>query len=514
MLEKEEIPQYDDAGKVVSVTCKYRNAVFTVFEDDLYAELYNAYCHDSGEQISDEGARSFREEVLKRNSQSSDVIILYSMRLGINSIISLANSVICRRLVKLNIADNAVSDYGMHHIRSILESTQLEYLNLASNMISGDGLETIAEAISNHKTIRVLDVSASQLGIHKGSMRKNSLGVNGAMWISNFLLKNTSIETLILEDNDVGSSGGECIGLALTQCTQLKHLTVSENELNTEGAVHILRNAGQLESLDLSKNYIKSEAGVVIDRLLSKPRSQQNLKKLCLEYNELLHAGAQHIAKGLRANTTLEVLNLKGNVLGDDGVAYVVNALQTNSTLLDLNMALNEIGPIGASEIAHVLPYTSLKKLNLRKNFLGDEASAVFSEVLANVEGQCKLQTLDMSSCRIGDDGIVQFFAAITGNKFLKGVDFRDNFVSERAELSLLEYLDANSSLQKVQLAGNRLSHSCLKKIKKICERNRKEFEDAEPNRLKNETYRLKYEQTKLNEAREKLSRQIGVSPT
>ena len=330
------------------------------------------------------------------------------------------------------------------------------------------------------------------------------------MWISNFLLKNTSIETLILEDNDIGSSGGECIGLALTQCSQLKHLTVSENELNTEGAVHILRNAGNLESLDLSKNYIKSEAGLIIDRLLSKPKNQQNLKRLSLEYNELLHAGAQHIAKGLRVNTTLEKLNLKGNVLGDDGIDFVVSALQSNTTLLELNLALNEIGPIGASGIANVLQYTSLKKLNLRKNFLGDEASGVFSDVLSNVEGQCKLQSLDMSSCRIGDPGIVQFFAAITGNKYLTSVDFRDNFVSERAEATLLEYLEANIHLQRVQLAGNRLSHSCLKKIKKICERNRKESEDAEPNRLKNETYRLKYEQRKLDVAREKLSRQMN----
>ena len=164
MLEKDETPQYDEAGKVVSVSYKYKNPVFSIFEDDLYAELYNAYCHDSGEQITDDGARSFREEVLKRNSQSSDVITLYSMRLGINSIISLANSVKCRRLVRLNIADNAISDYGMHHIRDILENTDLEYLNLASNMISGDGLETIAEAISNHKNIKVLDVRKHTAG--------------------------------------------------------------------------------------------------------------------------------------------------------------------------------------------------------------------------------------------------------------------------------------------------------------------------------------------------------------
>lgn len=159
MLEKEEIDQYDDMGNLISITYKYKNPILGIFEDDLYAELYNARCHDTGEGLSEEGARSFREDVLKRNDQNTEVINLYGMRLGINSIISLANSLICRKLSRMNLADNAISDYGMHAVKNILEATDTEYLNLASNMISGDGLETLVDAISNHRTLRTVDVS-------------------------------------------------------------------------------------------------------------------------------------------------------------------------------------------------------------------------------------------------------------------------------------------------------------------------------------------------------------------
>lgn len=54
----------------------------------------------------------------------------FSMRLGINSIIALANSLtsgavgfISFQLQKLNLADNAISDYGMHAIKNIINNT-------------------------------------------------------------------------------------------------------------------------------------------------------------------------------------------------------------------------------------------------------------------------------------------------------------------------------------------------------------------------------------------------------
>lgn len=503
MLEKEEIAQRDESGNLISVSYKYRNPIFSIFEDDLFAELYNARCHDTGEILSDEGAQIFREEVLKRNDQHAEMISLHGMRLGINSIISLANSLICRHLVRLNLADNAISDYGMHAIKNILDSTNIQELVLASNMISGEGLETLVDSIADHPTFKVLD-----LGLFEGSMRKNSLGRQGATCLAAILIKNSALEELLLEDNDLGIGGGECFGLALTQNDNLKHLKIAENELRTEGADFILKNAQNLEMLDLSKNYINSDVGKTLERLLQRT---QRLKKLVLEYNELMPRGAEFISRGLRNNTTVITLNLKGNILGDEGVFQIVSALQFNRTLQHLNLALNEIGPIGASNLAHVLMQTSLKSLNLSKNFLGDEAVIVLANVLGSQYNACTLNKIDFSSCRVGDRGVEYFFSAVILNKHLQSVSFKDNFISEQLEFTIIEYLEANYSLCKVGLAGNRLSHSCILKVKRLCERNKRELDNSLPNKLRNEQYRLQYEHRKLAVAQDKLNQQIDA---
>jgi hypothetical protein len=60
----------------------------------------------------------------------------------------------------------------MHAIQTIITNTRLNTLNLASNMISGEGLETIKDTLIANQTIKHLD-----LGVVETSMRKNSLGL-------------------------------------------------------------------------------------------------------------------------------------------------------------------------------------------------------------------------------------------------------------------------------------------------------------------------------------------------
>ena len=430
MLEKEPVKEYDDHGNLIRVAIKYRNEVFGIFESELYAELFNARCHDTGESTTMEVARAFREEILKRNSEKADIINLQSMKLGINSIISLANSLLGEKVTSLNLADNSLSDYGMHAIKTIIENTAIQHLNLASNMISGDGLETLVDSISNHRKLQTLD-----LGIFKGSIRKNSLGLNGASCIAAFLIKNSSLKTLILEDNDLGSDGGECFGLALTQNQSLKHLRITENDLKTEGSIFIINNSQNLESLDLSKNFITKEAGPALEKLLQTSNSIQKIK---LEYNELQPEGIERMANGISANTSLRILNLKGNILGDDGTFHLVSALQGNETIRELNIGVNEIGPLGASSIAEVLPMTSITNLNISKNFLGDEALINFANSVCNEDLGCKLKYADFSSCRLNDRGVEYFFQMIESNKHLTHIKMNDNFISERLEDRLL----------------------------------------------------------------------------
>jgi len=138
---------------------------------------------------------------------------LQSMRLGINSIIALSNSLEkTKNIEKLNLADNSISDYCMHAIKNIMKNTQLKSLNLASNMISGEGLELFLDDLIENKIMTHFDI-----GVVEGSMRKNSLGIQGAVCISALLIKNKILESLSINDNDLGPDGGECIGIALSQ---------------------------------------------------------------------------------------------------------------------------------------------------------------------------------------------------------------------------------------------------------------------------------------------------------
>lgn len=102
-----------------------------------------------------ENAKIFKEELLKKNVKNSNTLNLQTLRLGINSIIALSNSIQNRPHVdKLHLADNAITDYGMHAIKNIINSSRLTSLNLASNMISGEGLELFLDDLINNTSLK------------------------------------------------------------------------------------------------------------------------------------------------------------------------------------------------------------------------------------------------------------------------------------------------------------------------------------------------------------------------
>jgi hypothetical protein len=57
-------------------------------------------------------------------------------------------------------------------------------------------------------------------------------------------------------------------------------------------------------------------------------------------------------------------------------------------------------------------------------------------------------------------------------------VKLSDNFFSEQIEAIMLEALNKNTNLVELNFSGNRFSHSCLAKIKKITTRNIRMIEE------------------------------------
>ena len=192
---------------------------------------------------------------------------------------------------KLQLADNCVTDNGMNAIRNIINEKKLTFLGLASNMISGEGLEVLLDDLINSPTLRHLD-----LGILESSMRKNSLGLQGAVCIAAILVRNSNIMSMNLNDNDFDTDGGICIGVALSQNENLEILKIADNDIKSEGAMEIIKNAGNLVTLNLAKNALKSDVGKPLERLLTR---SMKLKRLNLEHNDLGVHGAKFLAQGI-----------------------------------------------------------------------------------------------------------------------------------------------------------------------------------------------------------------------
>ena len=78
-------------------------------------------------------------------------------------------------------------------------------------MISGEGLELLLDELIQNKNLTHFD-----LGVSEGSLKKNSLGIQGSVCLSALLIQNKTLESLSVNDNDLGPDGGECVGIALS----------------------------------------------------------------------------------------------------------------------------------------------------------------------------------------------------------------------------------------------------------------------------------------------------------
>lgn len=67
---------------------------------------------------------------------------------------------------------------------------------------------------------------------------------------------------------------------------------------------------------------------------------------------------------------------------------------------------MNEITPVGMAYLAEVVPTSKITYLNLSKNLLGDESIMLLVDRICEYKTSCKMQRLDISSCRVGDVGV------------------------------------------------------------------------------------------------------------
>jgi hypothetical protein len=136
-----------------------REYIISLFSSSFYAELFFAWCKDCREDITVENAKFFRDELLLRNNKDFRNFNFRSMRVGKNFIMSFVGNLYSGSLNKLNFADNLINDMCMHSIKSIISMKNLVYLNLASNMISTEGLKIFQKEVMDSQSLKYLNVN-------------------------------------------------------------------------------------------------------------------------------------------------------------------------------------------------------------------------------------------------------------------------------------------------------------------------------------------------------------------
>lgn len=132
--------------------------IYSLFPRRLFAELYFAWCKDCSEKITFDNAKYFRDEILLRNNRDNKNFNFYSMRVGKNFLLAFIGNLDSNKLNKLNLSDNLINDVCMHNIKNIITTKKLVHLNLASNMISTEGLKIFQKEVIESESLKYLNV--------------------------------------------------------------------------------------------------------------------------------------------------------------------------------------------------------------------------------------------------------------------------------------------------------------------------------------------------------------------
>ena len=112
---------------------------------------------------------------------------------------------------------------------------------MSHNKIGDNEALLLSDAISQTKTLRILNIS------------RNYIGSSGITAIANALVKNTSLEHLYMGDNKIGPSGATAIAEAIVSNNKLKSLSLCydhtlsheplglDNEVDKESSIKIIR---------------------------------------------------------------------------------------------------------------------------------------------------------------------------------------------------------------------------------------------------------------------------------
>jgi Ran GTPase-activating protein (RanGAP) involved in mRNA processing and transport len=168
----------------------------------------------------------------------------------------------------------------------------------------------------------------------------------------------------------------------------------------------------------------------------------------------------QQLKAVLRRNTALESLDLTFSALGSAGLAEISLVLYRNTSIKVLDLTCNGLDDIESANVLRELirRNKTITSLCIARNHFGRNAAAVRS-IADGVRSNTTLQQLDLSFCRLDDQGIsILADALATRNASLLELNLRTNEITSAGVRALVDdNVEAVNTLTKLCLAHNRV---------------------------------------------------------
>ena len=346
-------------------------------------------------------------------------------------------------LTKINISNNAVGEQAAGDIGNFLsKNTKLKELDLSHNNLCAAGICNVC---------RKLHVNISHLT--KINISNNTIGVQAADDIGNFLSKNTELKELDLSYNNLDARGISNICRTL-KISHLTKINISNNAIGEQAADDIgnfLSKNTKLKELDISCNNLY-ESG--IKTLCKRIANLSKLSKLKVGGNDFTYLVADDVVKVLLGNINLQEIDLSDNNLLAAGAVSIFNGMKNMFFLRNVNISHNWISNEAADNIAAVLSQnTCLNELYLANNYMEASGIIVLCKGMSKIS---HLTHLDMSCNKITDEAAHDIAALLSHNPELKELDLSNNLIQATGATRIFNVIIAN--LNKMNICKNSIT--------------------------------------------------------
>ena len=393
-----------------------------VFDEEEIMQIIKARCKDLGIKLRENMVFKLKNFI---NSKCRNRCVdLRDFYLGIHSIQIISHYIFkVDRIAKLNLTRNNLGDQGIEIlISAVKNSMSLISLDITSNNISYKGGQFIFKNLSEQQSLIDLNISSLE------GTNRNRLTNSGLKYIDLFFNKNKYIETLNLSGNSLKDEGLVLICQSINDNKNLQNLNISNNEIGSTGLIQGLTfiNLCKLISFNLSNN-------------------------------QLLDSGIKALSNSLQFFPNLRELNISNCGFEFKGFEYLIKSLTLYKNIWTLNISGNVIKDKNFENIKTYFESLTIRNLNMSKCLLGNEASLILGDCIANNES---IKKLNISCNKISDEGFRNFASLFSSNSTIESFDCSQNLITDKSAMKLVKGLKYNHTLKKINFFDNQVTNN------------------------------------------------------